>query len=318
MSLKSVVLFALGLTLVAAATNYTAGTCQYKSNQNWKGWNFFDQFDFFTSGDPTHGFVQFVDRGTAQNSGLISVNNNGQVYMGVDNTNKVSNGRRAVRLQSKNQYSNGLIILDLAHMPGSVCGSWPAFWTVGANWPNQGEVDIIEQVNANNYNQVTLHTNNGCQMNVGRSMSGTALQNNCDVVATGNAGCGVKVNSGGSYGSGFNSQGGGVYAMERTDSDIRIWYFAKNNVPSDLRSANPNPCGWGAPVADFPLGGNCNKNHFGAHNIVFDITFCGDWAAAVFGQTCPNKGSCNDYVGQNPAAFKETYWLINSLRILNK
>jgi beta-glucanase (GH16 family) len=53
-----------------------------------------------------------------------------------------------VRLTSKNSYTHGLVILDLAHMPGGVCGTWPAFWMVGPNWPNSGEIDIIEGVNS--------------------------------------------------------------------------------------------------------------------------------------------------------------------------
>ncbi|PRP77622.1 putative endo-1,3(4)-beta-glucanase [Planoprotostelium fungivorum] len=293
----------------------TNNNCPYKTGSIWTGWNLYDQFNFFTAGDPTHGFVQFVDRNTATNSSLVSVNGKGQAYMGVDVTNIANNGRRAIRLESKNQYREGLYILDLAHMPGSVCGTWPAFWTVGDDWPNNGEIDIIEGVNKGDTNAMTLHTNAGCSLN-GQSQSGRTMQSNCDVVATGNAGCGVQSSKANSYGDNFNRNGGGIYVMERTSTSIRIWNFPRNSIPADLLSNNPNPCSWGQPDGDYPLGGSCPASHFGAHRIVFDITFCGDWAGAVFGQQC--QGNCVDFVKNNPAAFKETYWLINSLRFFTK
>lgn len=31
---------------------------------------------------------------------------------------------------------------DIRHMPQG-CGTWPAAWEVGDDWPNQGEVDIV-------------------------------------------------------------------------------------------------------------------------------------------------------------------------------
>jgi len=292
------------------------GTCTYGNEQNWKGWGFFDQFNFFNGADPTHGFVQYVDKATAQSGGLINVTSSGQIYIGVDNQNKAPSGRQSVRIESKNTIKNNLMILDLAHMPGSICGSWPAFWTYGPNWPNSGEIDIIEGVNQETRNSVTLHTKTGCTMAAARDMSGTVKSTNCDANINGNAGCGVLLSKDNSYGDSFNKQTGGVYAMERTDTFIKVWYFPRSSVPADTLSGSPNPCGWGQPDAVFPLGASCGSDFFGGQNIIFNIAFCGDWAGAVFNPGC--SGSCTDFVANNPQAFRESYWLINSLRVLSK
>lgn len=64
------------------------------------------------------------------------------VYMGVDTTNVyplAGPGRPSVRIESKINYNHGLFVLDIAHMPFG-CGTWPAFWLVGPDWPNNGEV----------------------------------------------------------------------------------------------------------------------------------------------------------------------------------
>lgn len=76
--------------------------------------------------DPTHGYVTYVDQPTAASDSLISSNNN-QVYIGVDSTNVASGtGRKSIRITSNKSYDHGLFILDLAHMPGGTCGTWPA------------------------------------------------------------------------------------------------------------------------------------------------------------------------------------------------
>lgn len=112
----------------------------YTLQDDYSGTNFFSMFDFFTDADPTHGYVDYVAQSAAQSAGLINTNN-GQIYMGVDTKNVASGrGRQSVRLTSKATYNSGLIILDLAHMPGSICGTWPAFWTVGPDWPNNGKL----------------------------------------------------------------------------------------------------------------------------------------------------------------------------------
>ncbi|KAK4983989.1 hypothetical protein LTR66_008638 [Elasticomyces elasticus] len=279
---------------------------------------FFDMFSFWTTSDPTHGFVQYVDRATAQNSGLIS-STSSSVYMGVDHTNVTPNGRPSVRLTSTKSYDSGLIILDLAHMPGGICGTWPAFWTLGPDWPNNGEIDIIEGVNEQSTNAMTLHTGQGCTITNNNKFSGTLSTSNCDVNAAGqpaNAGCSIVAKNSNTYGTGFNAIQGGVYATEWTGSVISVYFFPRGSIPSDISRGSPDPSGWGTPLAQFQGGCDISKK-FKSQQIVFDTTFCGDWAGAVWsGSSCASKANtCNDYVQNNPSAFTDAYWSVNSLRV---
>ena len=83
-----------------------------------------------SNGDPTEGFVNYVSEATARSKGLVKVTN-GQVYLGADSTTKVATsaqGRDSIRLEAKEAFTFGLLIADIAHMPGSVCGVWPALY----------------------------------------------------------------------------------------------------------------------------------------------------------------------------------------------
>ena len=193
--------------------------------------------------------MNYVDQGTAQGAGLIGVNN-GVVTIKSDNTNVASGrGRNSVRVTSKKQYTHGLVALDLGHMPGAACGIWPAFWMTGPNWPNSGEIDIIEGVNFQGQNAMTMHTGPGCSL-IGKDCQG-------------NQGCGLQTGGGQSYGDGFNQANGGVYVMEWTTQNINIWYFGRGEVPNDLVAGNPNPLQWKWPTAQFLGGDSCNiDDHF--------------------------------------------------------
>ena len=82
---------------------------------------------FQQGSDPTNGYVNYVDQNTALADGLINTSNN-QIYIGVDSTNvATAPGRTSVRITSNKSYNHGLFILDLAHMPGGICGTWPAW-----------------------------------------------------------------------------------------------------------------------------------------------------------------------------------------------
>ncbi|KAJ1555938.1 hypothetical protein HK405_010219 [Cladochytrium tenue] len=295
----------------------TAATGAYSLVDDFSGSNFFGGFDFFTDSDPTHGYVTYVDQATAQSDGLIAAGN--PTTISVDTTNTYpSAGRASVRLTSNKSYNSGTVfVVDLAHMPFG-CGTWPAVWLVGPNWPSGGEIDIVEGVNVNANNQMTLHTSPGCTIDTSsQSQTGTNVATDCDATANGNAGCGITDPSASSYGDGFNNGGGGVFAVEWTSSSIKIWRFDRSSIPSDISGGSGvSPDGWGTPAAHWPLGSSCPASFFSNMQIVIDDTFCGDWAGNVFGSGCSGSGmdACNNFVAYQPSSFTDAYWSFNYIR----
>ncbi|KAK5713389.1 hypothetical protein LTR17_017570 [Elasticomyces elasticus] len=160
---------------------------QYHLQSLFSGLTFFDNFNFWTAGDPTLGYVHYVDRPTAEQHGLISSTSN-MTRWGVDTTqvlDPMANlGRLSVRLTSLQSWTHSLFILDLAHMPANQCGVWPAWWMLGSGtWPENGEIDIIEFTNNLPNNLMALHTAesaNNCTV-AGADQSGTLLTSNCAV-----------------------------------------------------------------------------------------------------------------------------------------
>lgn len=62
------------------------------------------------------------------------------------------------------RFADRLRSFDIRHMPQG-CSTWPAAWeTLESDWPNSGEVDVVEGVNDVVPNQSTLHTSAGCTM----------------------------------------------------------------------------------------------------------------------------------------------------------
>ena len=72
------------------------------------------------------------------------------------------------------------------------------------------------------------------------------------------------------------------------DSQIRTYYFPRNEVPRDLLDRAPNPDSWGLPYSRYLIGpqSDCSSSHFRDHQIVFDTTFCGDWAGIYIARHC--------------------------------
>eukprot|EP00727_Mastigamoeba_balamuthi_P005762 m51a1_g1805 putative endo- -beta-glucanase (327) ;mRNA; r:460183-461283 len=321
--MRTATLCALVLSAAAAAS------ARYVLSETWKGPSFWDKFNFANGPDPTHGYVYYTSRQEATSWKLISNNGDRSIIRADASTISSGSGRASVRLESKKTFTTGLFVLDLNHMPTG-CGTWPAYWMCGPNWPNGGEIDIIENVHKATTNMVTLHTKQGCDQ-AGQPTSAfqghwsTGSQgnpaDNCWIGAPdqySNQGCGI-VNPPNTYGAALNQRGGGVWATLWTTQQIAVWYWPHGKVPSDLTSNNPNPSAWGKPFAKFALGSKCPSNFFHDHRIIINLTFCGDWAGSVFAQQCPAENSrwhsCNEYVKNNPSAFSEAYWDISSIKI---
>lgn len=85
--------------------------------------------------------------------------------------------------------------------------------------------------------------------------------------------------TGGDYGTVFNANKGGFYAMEWTSEAIRIWFFQRGKEPKDILAERPDTSTWGAPQGNFVSGTGANTcnidDHFRDHQLVFDTTFCG-------------------------------------------
>ncbi|KAH6916775.1 endo-1,3(4)-beta-glucanase [Coprinopsis sp. MPI-PUGE-AT-0042] len=297
---------------------------------SYAGTSFLDGWTFFTSADPTHGIVDYIDEQGGRDAGILAFNDGGNLIMRVESTPTVPANRRSIRITTEAQFNGGLVIMDAVHMPVG-CGTWPAFWTNGPNWPAGGEIDILEAVHDYTHNQATLHTSEGCTIASTSSrelgISGNVIHGtNCDVGATDNQGCGIRSDTPLSYGRGFNANGGGVYAMRWDTAGIAIYFFPRGSIPADIDAEQPQPDNWGPAQARWPAAACDPFRFFKDHHIIFDTTLCGDWAGGVWNsggipgqeQSCAQRtgfATCEEYVRRNGDAFRDAYWEVRSVKL---
>jgi hypothetical protein len=213
------------------------------------------------------------------------------VYMGSSPTEE--GPRNSIRLEGNRRFNRGLFIIDLRHMPAG-CGTWPAFWlTDEANWPVNGEIDIVEGVNFQSVAKTALHSTKGCSMDdiplgtmTGDWDTATGIPNaktgipdmtvryaqNCFVYDPHqwlNQGCVASESGGDSLGEPLNKKGGGIYALEwdPINKHIKTWVFTPHeNAPENLvdairtasdpkeESVMPDPEQWPIPYGYFGIG----------------------------------------------------------------
>jgi hypothetical protein len=321
--------------------------------------NNFEQF-FKSNGiwmtDPTDGFVDYK-AGCSDRRNFI-VDENGSVVFktksirGSGGAGDLSNHVAAMRIESVSTYSNGAVfVIDVPQIPSN-CAVWPAFWLVGSddswtsqesmgyisNWPNYGEIDILEQVNGENVNNVTLHTKKGC------NISGTpkAVNDDCNT-DDGKTGCSIVMNDG---------TGGkvadGVYACEWVPGkQIKTWFFPRASIPSSLKddSTSVDTSSFGTPSAVHDLSSACSDtSYFQNMHMIINTTFCGQWASkrdpigtcSVYGSgelwpidssnVYQTYSNCNNWLnnkilkpaGDNNFLDESYFWKINSVKVFTK
>ncbi|KDR85293.1 hypothetical protein GALMADRAFT_234074 [Galerina marginata CBS 339.88] len=316
--------------LGSSPTPTSPASSPWRLVNSYQGSNFFDGWDFFTGGDPTEGIVDYIDENTARASNLLEVNSQGNAVMRVETTPVVSTNRRSIRITTQSQFNGGLFIMDSVHMPTG-CGTWPAFWTNGPNWPNGGEIDIVEGVHDYTNNQATVHTAVGCTL-ASSSSNTLAISGNviggvdCAALTTGNQGCGIRAATSNSFGAGFNANNGGVYAMKWDTTGVAVYFFPRGSEPADITAEVPQPDTWGAAQARWPAASCDPFKFFTSHSAIFDTTLCGQWAGAVWNavgvpgqdQSCAQRtgvSTCEAFVRANGGSMQEAFWEVKSVKI---
>ena len=156
--------------LLAIALLHTA-SASLSIRARYRGADFLEHFDFFSADDPTHGWVDYLDRGDAMAAGLVDVADDGTFFMGAGRPKTAAARLPSVRIEGRHSIAGGLAVLDIEAVPVG-CGAWPAFWmcnqtdpaTAGtpAAWPAGGEIDVLEGVHLSRVSATTLHAGPGC------------------------------------------------------------------------------------------------------------------------------------------------------------
>lgn len=185
------------------------------------------------------------------------------------------------------------------------CSVWPAYWSVGPNWPAGGEIDILEGVHEQETNQYTLHTTSGCEIDAEfneKSVSARIINDQCASSPQDNSGCAFLDRETQSYGKEFNLIAGGVYAHLWDNTGIKVWRFPRTAIPADITAKKPNPSTWGMPAAHFPSTSCDMAKHFYEHQLVLDTTICGDFGGPTY-QSAGCPGTCAEAVAK-PENYK--------------
>ncbi|GAA5854162.1 hypothetical protein JCM5353_002715 [Sporobolomyces roseus] len=320
-------MFTLPIAILSTllATAPLQANAAYSLVKDYSGETFFNEWDFYGHYDNlTNGDANFVNQSAAGQ--LAYVNDAGNAIIRVSQEEVLyPNKRDTVRIQSQAAYDQGSVwVYDALHLPFG-CSVWSAMWSQAVNWPSGGEIDTFEGVNLQQTNQMALHTTAGCTaVNSSSSVAfdGTLQYPNCDKDANFNSGCTATDPNPASYGEAFAAAGGGMWATEFASEGIKIWFFTRSEVPSDLSSnaSSVDPTSWGTPTFYVP-DSSCNiAEYFSAQHLVIDITLCGDWAGqnATLAQTgcaLTTQPLCYTQYVLDAANYENAYFEIPSVRV---
>lgn len=245
----------------------------------------------------------------------------------VDNTTFVpyNEKRYAPSLLSQRAYGPGTVfVMDAVHMPYG-CSVWPAFWTQAKQWPEGGEIDIMEGVNGQQTNQIALHSDSdGCYASKDAEMTGQLKLDNCSVTSNSGSGCTVGDSDPKSYGEGFAAAGGGIYVAEFATDAIKVWFKSRADVPSSMTgdAQTLDTSILGTPTANYPATSCDIAKYFHEQVLTLTITLCGVWAGgqSTLEATCPplvGTNTCYTTYVINDASetYKNAYFELNYVNV---
>lgn len=313
----------------------------YVLDAGMQGERFFDFWDFNTQ-DMNNGASEFVDSDTAVKDGLAQAfPTHTIVRTGLKDW---FHKRKSVKLNTKGKWERFLMTMHFTHVPFGH-GVWPSFWTDGDDWPNNGELDLLEWANID-ANKVSFHTGGGpnrCKLDAATlnkpgcpqfpDVNGGGYDCHTDYWTKPKMlGCGPYSTQAPRFNGEQWSQNPGVVAAQFTDAFIKVFYIPEAEMPSDLSEGVPNPDAWDKWILSYypfsaserAVPGSCPNRPFGPQKLVLSIELCGDWAGKTFdvpGQ-CVNReypadddcctqymwdGANDDYLHQR--AFFNISWL---------
>ncbi|KAL1747560.1 glycoside hydrolase family 16 protein [Schizophyllum fasciatum] len=302
----------------------------YKVSKWLDGDNLVDAFNFDVKPSDNQGVADYVD---GKESGLVWSDGSKKTYISVDQT-PYADLRKAVRMTSKDKFNpsdNLLFIFDVQHIP-CLCGTWPALWFTGSNWPFDGEIDIIEGVHLYKQNTMSVHTGTGCNWpnyiisSLSKLTANKPDEFSCDANADYQS-CGGSQDSKTSFGKAFNDAGGGVFALELNENLVAMHQWNIADVPKDIQDNNPDPSQWGEPIFKMPSDQCVIGDHFKDLMLVINTNLGGFFSEGVWAidgaggqetscQKQTNFNSAADYVKQMGSVFgDDARWIINKIVI---
>jgi len=266
------------------------GPSSYRLDWAAQGHSFFDGFNFVTQ-DMNHGAAHYLDRGEAMSARVIEAHGSFAILRAGQRDPVYKYKRYTAKIATTRSWTHFLAVMRFSHVPYG-CGVWPAFFTLapGKQWPNGGEVDILEYVN-DDVSKTSFHTGESCRLSPGAvNKYGSMPDRNdmnyeCKTQYPEHLGCAPNkwMRSGESW-----ARNPGVLAVERTADALRIFFLPEGRVPGDLLAGAPRPDSWDRSllVSYYPFSASgCSPSVMTAQQFVLGIGFCGDWASKVWGDS---------------------------------
>lgn len=258
----------------------------YKKVWAAQGPSFFEQFEFKWR-DNNHGSPEYLLQAEAEAAGVVEAHRTHAILRAGKASPRFEFKRETAKIATKETWNHFLATMQYSHVPFG-CGVWPAFFTLAPDypWPQGGEMDILEYVNAD-FSKSSLHTAKGCKLSseavqrVGAFPDRNDMDYDCETGYPDLLGCAPNkwMKTGKDW-----ALNPGVVAMEWTADFVKIFYIPDNEIPEDLRSETPRPEQWERWLFSYyPLKeSGCQPNVIQPQQMVLQISFCGDWASKVW------------------------------------